>query len=496
MIQTDLSLHQVASDGQKMGMMMRKPIVLTTLLFALGCVHAALYAQSIHTADINGDHRVDDEDRAMMKSLFFQNAPQADLNADGVVDFADLAQLQRAMHPGTPLSELPADASRLISTVSLPGDIVVSPGETFTITIVFDGIGNPILGGGFVLDYDPAQLRYVPDSFEYVLVDIAGQPCDLPTSQCIVLEPIVVDDVNGMIEAAAGDFTGIGLLGQPVEVATVAFEVVGQGPDTVIDIAEGGLGGVFVCLFDPACTGLTFVGSAIQIATDARPIIEVTPPQVTFAPTADTQTTAVDISNSGDADLTLGTIAGLDPLAAPFAISADACSGQVLSPGSSCNLKVQFDATQDGLFSDSFDVPSDDPFSPSVLVPVDGEKFTLGIFLPGSGFNFALCVNNSTGERIPALAVGNMVDCVASGLTVSTGDTVSIFAVAVVELIANVFAIPGGLDPTGLLAICTNLTTGQNGSYFPGTDTITCASAGVAVSTGDRVIITARGAVQ
>ena len=158
-------------------------------------------------------------------------------------------------------------------------------------------------------------------------------------------------------------------------------------------------------------------------------------------------------------------------------------------------MEVQFDAAQDGLVSDSFDVPSDDPFSPSVLVPVDGEKFTLGIFLPGSGFHFALCVNNSSGERTPAVAVGNMADCVASGLTVSAGDTVSVFAAAVVELIGNVFAIPGGLGSAGLLAICSNLTTGQKGSYFPGGDTITCAAAGVAVSTGDRVIVTVRGAV-
>ena len=92
--------------------------------------------------------------------------------------------------------------------------------------------------------------------------------------------------------AAAGDFTGIGLLGQPVEIATVEFEVLGQGPETMIDIAEGGAGGMFACLFVPDCAGLTFVGSTIQIAVGPRPIIEISPAQVSFAPTATAQTHA------------------------------------------------------------------------------------------------------------------------------------------------------------------------------------------------------------
>ncbi len=138
-------------------------------------------------------------------------------------------------------------------------------GDTVTVTLSYDGVGNPILGGGFIIDYDSAVLDYVDDSFTYVLVDIAGQSCDLPTSQCIVLDPVVVDEAGGSIEGAAGDFTGIGLLGQPVTVATFQFTIIGgtDSMSTDIGLTAGGAGGPFACLFDPACTGLALNGATI-----------------------------------------------------------------------------------------------------------------------------------------------------------------------------------------------------------------------------------------
>ncbi len=146
-------------------------------------------------------------------------------------------------------------------------------GDTVTVTLSFDGVGNPILGGGFIIDYDSAVLDYVDDSFTYVLVDIAGQPCDLPTSQCIVLDPVLVDEGGGSIEGAAGDFTGIGLLGQPVTVATFQFTIIGGDDDglTDIGIAAGGAGGPFACLFVPDCAGLELNGTTVAAAAVPLP---------------------------------------------------------------------------------------------------------------------------------------------------------------------------------------------------------------------------------
>jgi hypothetical protein len=69
----------------------------------------------------------------------------------------------------------------------------------------------------------------------------------------------------------------------------------------------------------------------------------------------------VTVANSGDAALDIYTIATADPLAAPFSIALDGCSGQTLAPGGSCTLTVRFAPAGEGAFSDSFDIPSSDP---------------------------------------------------------------------------------------------------------------------------------------
>jgi len=78
---------------------------------------------------------------------------------------------------------------------------------------------------------------------------------------------------------------------------------------------------------------------------------------------------AVYVTNDGDANLTLGNI---NALAAPFTIETDNCSGQVLTPGAFCNIKVRFSPSSTGNFSDSFDIPSDDPNENLVTVGVYG----------------------------------------------------------------------------------------------------------------------------
>lgn len=100
----------------------------------------------------------------------------------------------------------------------------------------------------------------------------------------------------------------------------------------------------------------------------------------------------VTVANRGTVALTLGTIAGSNPLAAPFAISADGCSGEILAAGASCTFQVVFDPTTATTFSDTFNVPSDagtttisvtgrglsatgnlPPGKPELLTPTDGQ---------------------------------------------------------------------------------------------------------------------------
>ncbi len=80
----------------------------------------------------------------------------------------------------------------------------------------------------------------------------------------------------------------------------------------------------------------------------------------------------VTVSNEGNADLVLGSVAVANALAAPFSIVSDTCSGQTVAPAASCTLGVRFQPTSAGALSDSFDIPSNDAADPTVTVGVSG----------------------------------------------------------------------------------------------------------------------------
>jgi len=80
------------------------------------------------------------------------------------------------------------------------------------------------------------------------------------------------------------------------------------------------------------------------------------------------------VSNVGSADLTLGNVAAADPLAAPFSVlpASDGCSGAVLPPSDSCSFTVRFAPDTATSFSDTLDIPSDDPDENPVAVNIGG----------------------------------------------------------------------------------------------------------------------------
>ena len=83
---------------------------------------------------------------------------------------------------------------------------------------------------------------------------------------------------------------------------------------------------------------------------------------------------ALTLTNTGNADLSVSMLGWSNPLLAPFQLVAgdDRCSEQVLAPATSCTVIVRYAPTEEGVHNDSFDIPSDDPDSPSVTVSVNG----------------------------------------------------------------------------------------------------------------------------
>ena len=77
----------------------------------------------------------------------------------------------------------------------------------------------------------------------------------------------------------------------------------------------------------------------------------------------------VNITNDGNADLMIGTMAAPASL---FEIHSDMCSGKTLSPAQSCTFTVRFSPAAAGIFSDSFDIPSNDPDEAQLTVNVSG----------------------------------------------------------------------------------------------------------------------------
>ncbi|MDD5562873.1 MAG: choice-of-anchor D domain-containing protein [Thermoanaerobaculaceae bacterium] len=87
----------------------------------------------------------------------------------------------------------------------------------------------------------------------------------------------------------------------------------------------------------------------------------------------------ITITNTGDANLTIGTVGSGNPLAAPFSIASDTCSGATLEPqpaGATCTITVEFAPTEIGTFSDSFAIPSNDSTANPLTVAARGAGVT------------------------------------------------------------------------------------------------------------------------
>jgi len=105
----------------------------------------------------------------------------------------------------------------------------------------------------------------------------------------------------------------------------------------------------------------------------------------------------VTIANTGNATLALDSIAQANPLAAPFSIVNDTCSGRNISPASSCTVTVGFSPTSVGTFTDSFNIPSNDPDESQVTINISGTGLSSATNNPPSSSDLISPANGQKG---------------------------------------------------------------------------------------------------
>ncbi len=86
------------------------------------------------------------------------------------------------------------------------------------------------------------------------------------------------------------------------------------------------------------------------------------------------------ISNTGDADLALGTITLSGTDISDFKIIKDLCSAKTLIPAASCTVKTAFSPLSAGLKSADLSIPSNDPTTATLAIALTGEGTLQPVF--------------------------------------------------------------------------------------------------------------------
>lgn len=122
-----------------------------------------------------------------------------------------------------------------------------------------------------------------------------------------------------------------------------------------------------------------------------QPIIAVNPTSLAFGNTPEGISSAgqvITVSNLGLTDLDLDSLAFTGPDADQFTISEDFCSEATIPVTGSCTVVVTFAPTTPGIKSAVLNVPSDDPDSATVGIPVSGTgipRYFLTVTNAGNG---------------------------------------------------------------------------------------------------------------
>jgi hypothetical protein len=208
-----------------------------------------------------------------------------------------------------------------------------------------------------------------PATLDFGTVEVGSSSGKLTTLTNNAFLPVsyesatVMDDAAGVFSIGANDCTGSVDFRGGCDI-TVDFAPVDEDPhDATVAVTYSDADGIEQTI-DVDLSGTGTVTPTPNIAFDPT---SVDFGQVEVGATGDATLT---VSNAGSADLTVSAVGTTDTVDAPFSITAETCTGAVLSPGGTCTVDLSFAPDAAGAFADAFNVSSDDPDTPDASVAI------------------------------------------------------------------------------------------------------------------------------
>ena len=247
---------------------------------------------------------------------------------------------------------IPAGVTSAHVNVPVIGDANIEADEAFDVVL-----SNPVsatiqdgTGSATVVDDDTATAPVVsidPGSIDFgsVMTTSSSSPSTVTITNTgtadLVLDPLSISGAN------ADDFA---LIADTCSSTTVAIAA-----DCTVDVtftpSATGPRAASLDLASNAPTSPDTVPLTGEGTTASGPAVSLDPSSVDFGVVSivwDSETATVQVTNSGTADLSLGTLAVTGPQAIEFTISANSCSGATVAPAGSCSTDITFDPEADG----------------------------------------------------------------------------------------------------------------------------------------------------
>ncbi|HBI23452.1 MAG TPA: hypothetical protein DDX84_04440, partial [Nitrospiraceae bacterium] len=130
--------------------------------------------------------------------------------------------------------------------------------------------------------------------------------------------------------------------------------------------------------FSPTSIDVTIAGedvTSVDFSAATVPDISVSPTSHDFGsinPGLSSSPRTFTISNNGNAGLTMGTVSTIGADSSQFSITNDNCSGKTILPSGNCTLQGTFKPTSYGAKSANLNIPSNDPDTSNLNIPIQG----------------------------------------------------------------------------------------------------------------------------